>query len=87
MHFLNFAESFSSVTHAHRKLHTSTFTERVTILYKGEISGSNPRRHVFDSAVTRVHRKSHNTPDMGVTILYKYEISDFSPHRRTFEHH
>jgi len=40
------------------------------------------------SVVTRVHSKSHTTPNTKcVTIIYEFEISESSPHKRTLEHH
>jgi len=69
---LSTTESFSAVTRARNKSHTTPNTGCVTILYKWEISESNPHRRTFEH-----HR----------AFLGSYENSRSNPHRRTSEHH
>ena len=75
--FLSTTESFSAVTRARSKSHTTPDTKCVTILYKYGISESSPHKRTFEHHrvfldMTRAPSKSHTTPNTGcVTILYK----------------
>jgi len=73
--FLSTTESFSAVTRARSKSHTTPNTKCVTILYKYEISESSPHKPTFEHHrvfldITRAPNKVHTTPDGGVSRFF-----------------
>jgi len=79
---LSTTESFSAVTRASSKSHTTPHTKCVTILYKYDISESSPHKRTFEHHrvfldMTRAPSKLRTTPDGG----------EINSHRRTSEHH